>query len=226
MDQFVCVRMIRTSGMDLSVFQFNWWSTWTVFLMNSDRVTYGRYGRKEGNSTVALRKALEATLELHKNYPANKELFQGKKGLPLPWKTPEDVPVLKERYGGEKPRRNDCIHCHHVWEGIMSSLIDEDRPIPERYSADYPTTERMGLVMETDEVATVYEVKKASPAEAAGLKAGDKILWLAGQPILSIADVEWVLYVAENEATLKAELQRDGKRLDAVIKLPRGWRTR
>lgn len=226
MDQFVCVRMVRTTGIDLSVFQFNWWSTWTVFLMNSDRATYGRYGRKDGNSTIALRKALEGALELHKGYPANKALFDGKKGLPLPWKTPEEVPVLKERIQGDRPRRNDCVHCHHVWEGIMSSLIDQNSPIPDRYTVDYPTSDLMGIVLDRDERATIHEVRPASPAEAASLKNGDKILRLAGQPILSIADVEWVLYRAENEAVLDVLVEREGRALELRVKLPRGWRTR
>ncbi len=227
MDQFVCVRITRTTGMDLSLFQFNWWSTWTVFLMNSDRAIYGRFGGKAENQMAGLKKALEGGLELHKSYPANKAGLEGKKGLPIEWKTPEDVPIIKERKAlADGRRRIDCVHCHHLWEAVMTSLIDADLTIPERYRVDYPSPDRIGIVLDPEEKAAVTRVKAESSAAIAGIEVGDRITRLAGQPILSIADVEWILYAAEDVATLPVELERAGRKEETSIKLTRGWRSR
>ena len=37
-------------------------------------------------------------------------------------------------------------------------------------------------------------MEEGSAAEAAGLRVDDQILTMAGQPIVSIADVQWVLH--------------------------------
>lgn len=67
-------------------------------------------------------------------------------------------------------------------------------------------------------------MKPDSPAQKAGLRAGDRILRLSGQPIISIADVEWILYAAGKETKLEAELGREGERVRASMILPRGWK--
>lgn len=229
MERFVCVRVVRASKMDISLFQYNWWSTWAVFYLNADRTIYGRYGRADDNTLAGLKKSLEGALDLHKNYPANKRELAGKTGVPFEWKTPEDVPAVSEKQEYQKDQRpggGQCIHCHHVLDGIIGSLHDLDRPIPERFLAEYPTPERMGVSLHRDERATVTAVKADSPAAKAGFRVGDKILRLAGQPILSIADVEWVLYAADDVATLEAEIERDGKKPKMTITLPKGWRSR
>ena len=44
-EQFICVRLVQMGGVDLSVFQFDPFLSWSVFFMNGDRTIYGRYGR-------------------------------------------------------------------------------------------------------------------------------------------------------------------------------------
>ncbi len=63
-----------------------------------------------------------------------------------------------------------------------------------------------------------------SPAEKAGFQAGDRILRMEGQPLLSIADVQWVLHNAPQPATLRAQVLRGGRKKNLTLTLPAGWR--
>ena len=63
-----------------------------------------------------------------------------------------------------------------------------------------------------------------SVAEQAGFRAGDELRSLAGQPLLSIADVQWVLRSAAEPSELKAEILRSGSRMTLNLPLVPGWR--
>lgn len=82
----------------------------------------------------------------------------------------------------------------------------------------------MGVSLDPRERATVSSISGDSAAAKAGLRKGDRIVRLAGQPMFSIADVQWVLYAAEDTADLAAELDRAGERVHATIKLRGIWR--
>ena len=227
MDRFVCVRVVQGHGLDLSLFQFDWRQTWVVFLMNADRAIYGRYDAREANDVLGLRKAMEGALELHEKWPANRAELAGKTGAPPRWKTPEEIPALQEK---GKPRavtgRNGCIHCHNVLEGGTKSLEALKEPVPERDLAPYPVPQRVGLMLSTKERATVSSIDRNSPAEKAGLKEGDRIVRFGGQPILSWADVQWVLYMAKDTDAIKVEVDRGGTPVEATVTLAPGWRGR
>jgi S1-C subfamily serine protease len=73
----------------------------------------------------------------------------------------------------------------------------------------------------------VLRVAKDSPAGEAGFRPGDVILRLEGQPLLSIADVQWVLHHASPQgATLRADVQRGPEKKTVTLTLPPGWRQR
>jgi serine protease Do len=224
MDRYVCVRVVQGYGLDLSLFQFDWRQTWVVFLMNADRGIYGRYDAREANDAVGLRKAMEGALELHEKWPANKAELAGKTGPAPRWKTPEEIPALG------KPRpvtsRNGCIHCHNILEGGTKSLEALKEPVPARDLAPYPVPQRVGIMLSTKERATVSSVDRNSPAEKSGFREGDRIIRFGGQPILSWADVQWVLYLANDGDAIKVELDRGGTSAEATLTLPAGWRVR
>jgi len=227
MDRFVCVGIVQGWGLDLWLFQFDWRQPWMVFLMNAERALYGRYDARQADDLIGLRKALEGALEFHEQWPANKAELAGKTGPAPRWKVPEDIPALQEK---GKPRpvvgREGCIHCHNVLEGTTKSYTSLGEPIPERYSAPYPTPQRVGIMLSTRERATITDIDRHSPAEKAGLKEGDRIVRFGGQPVLSWADVQWVLYMNPDPAPIRVDLERDGTPLTATLVLPAGWRTR
>ena len=227
MDRYVCVRLVQGYGLDLSLFQFDWRQSWVVFLMNADRAIYGRYDAREANDVLGLRKALEGALELHEKWPANRAELAAKTGPALRWKTPEEIPALQEN-GRPRPvtGRNGCIHCHNVLEGATKSLEAAKEPVPERDRAPYPVPQRVGLMLSTKECATVSSIDRNSAAEKAGIREGDRIVRFGGQPILSWADVQWVLYLSQDGEAIRIELDRDGTRVPAILTLPAGWRGR
>jgi C-terminal processing protease CtpA/Prc len=88
----------------------------------------------------------------------------------------------------------------------------------------WPMPDTIGLSLDPAERAKVRSVRSDSHAAKAGFAVGDEIVSVAGQPILSIADVQWVLHNAPSPARLKAEVLRaEGKR-SLAIDLPARWR--
>jgi len=227
MDRYVCVRVVQGCGLDLTLFQFDWRQTWVVFLMNAERGIYARFDAREANDAMGLRKAMEGALDLHAKWPANKAELAGKTGPAPRWKSPEEIPALQEK-GRPRPvtSRNGCIHCHNVLEGGVKSLEAAKEPVPERDLAPYPVPQRVGLMLSTKECATVSSIDRNSPAEKAGFREGDRILRFGGQPILSWADLQWVLYMARDGDAIKTEIDRGGSPVEVTLTLPAGWRGR
>ena len=233
MEKFVCVRIVQAWGMDLSIFQFDQELTWAVFLMNADKTIYGRYGsrseRKDTTNAISLeglKKALEKALKFHAGYPGNKKDFEAKRGPAPAWATPEIIPELKGRPNIRLAdgTRGGCVHCPQAHDGEMWSLRMERKPVPDTLVWPYPMPSRLGLMLDKQEIAKVKSVEPGSPAEKGGFKAGDDIVKFGGQPILSIADLQWVLQNAKEPCTVEAEVDRDGKTAKATLALEAGWR--
>jgi hypothetical protein len=233
MDKFVCVRLVQGYGLDLSFFQFDYDLNWAAVLMNADRVIYGRYGSKSGEKGKAervtidgLRKALETALEFHKGYPGNAKEFAAKIGPASKWKAPEAIPDMKNRPNAVPAdgTRQKCVHCHMIREAELWTLRAAKETIPETDLWPYPMPDAVGLAMDLKERATVKSVVEGSAAEKGGFKAGDSIVKLQGQPILSVADVQWVLHNAKTPCTIDAVIERGGKPAKASIALADGWR--
>lgn len=233
MDKFVCVRVVQGWGMDLSLFQFDVELTWAVFLMNADKTIYGRYGSRSDHKNPAkdisidgLKKALEGALDLHAAYPANKKELAGKTGPRLPFPTPESIPEVRGKPYA-KPAdgtRAGCIHCHNAVQPDPWSLRGSRQPIADKVLWQWPMPQALGLALDPKERASVASVAPGSAAEKAGFKAGDRITRMEGQPIISIADVQWVLHGAKEPGSVKAEVERGGQKQDLTLALAAGWR--
>jgi hypothetical protein len=234
-DQFVCLRIVQGNGLDLSQFQFDYDLTFAAFFMNADRTIYGRFGSRSTDKDAArdisvegFRAALSAALELHKNYPRNKSALAGKQGLPVRFKVPEEFPSLKDRYTAtidysDKPARS-CIHCHMVRDADRRLIRETQKFIADESLYPWPMPDEIGLSLDPKEKAKVKAVRPGSTAARDGFSSGDEILFLEGQPIVSIADVQWVLQNAAEPARLKASVRRRGKTLDLPLTLGKGWR--
>jgi S1-C subfamily serine protease len=82
----------------------------------------------------------------------------------------------------------------------------------------------VGLALSKTDKALVTSVAAGSVAQRAGFRAGDELLKLEGQPLVSIADVQWVLHNAPEPSEVKAEVLRDGKTVSLNLPLAKGWR--
>lgn len=234
MDQFVCVRIVQANAIDLTHFQFDFDQSFAALLTNADLTIYGRYGtrsdREEADdmSLHGLRKAMEGALHLHKDFDAVKQSLAGKQVKPSRYKTPLDFPSLPKQvkatldYEGKVAQ--SCLHCHQVREAERRVYRDAGEAIPDTVLFPYPDPSRLGLTMDPKEMATVVKVAADSIASRAGLAPGDKLLSLADQPLLSIADIQWVLQNAPSSGRLVARLNRGGVLHEAELELPEGWR--
>lgn len=229
MERFTTVRVVQAYGLDLARFQFDGDLTMAVLFLNADGAVYGRYG-SHGDKAVGpvhtaagLRKAMEGALELHAGYPGNAKALAGKVGKAPPWKTPEAMPAWKGRDNIAKAdgSRGKCVHCHQARDGEAWSLRMAKRKVEDRHLWAWPMPDELGLALDPDERATVRAVDPGSAADEAGFRQGDRIVAMEGQPILSIADVQWVLHSAEAPCTLDVEVAR-GERLK--LALAAGWR--
>jgi S1-C subfamily serine protease len=96
--------------------------------------------------------------------------------------------------------------------------------MPDMVLYPYPDPDVVGLRMDPREKARVKQVVPGSAAAAAGLRPGDDIIELAGQPLISIADVQWVLHNAPARGELPAKVRRGGTTLALTLQLRDGWR--
>lgn len=228
--EFVCVRVVQMKGIDLGLFQFDYDQTWAVFFMNSGRTIYGRYGTRANNkanaathiSLAGFKKAIRRALDLHRGYPANRSELIGKTGPRPDYPVAEKIPTLAGKAEGPTTPKN-CIHCH-----MVTAHVRKDRYRKRQLSrADiwlYPLPENVGLKMDVEDDLIVKEVFTSSPARKAGIRAGDELLELGGQRIISQADIQWVLHRAPERARIPATLERDGKGLEVVLDLSGSWK--
>lgn len=237
LDKFVCVRIVQANGLDLTQFQYDYDQSWAAFFLNADMTIYGRYGTRshqtESHNDVSLEgfgKALEAALALHADYPRNKDLFGSKRGPQSSVKVPEEFPALKGKYTSKLDYEGNvvqsCIHCHQVGEGLRQVHRLAGKPVPDQVLFPYPNPKIFGLILDPKEKAKVRSVAPGSTAEMDGFRAGDEIVKLEGQPILSIADVQWVLHHAGDAGQLRADVLRGGELVPLMLTLAQGWRRR
>ena len=143
MDEFVRVRVINANSLDLSLFQFDYDLSFSVIFLNADKTIYGRFGSWEhqkdsqNRATSGLRQAMERSLALHRNLERYQESLEGKKGDPMPYRTPVDMPQLGDRYEKELDWSGQvvksCVHCHQIGDAIR---LSGSLPIPRRKRSD------------------------------------------------------------------------------------------
>ena len=240
LEQFVCVRIVSTNGLDLSLLQFDTDQSFAMFMLNADRTIYGRFGTRSHRtewfgdvSLPGLAKALQGALDLHRNYATVRDSLAGKTGAPLEFPSPEKYPTLSERFtdhlNNDGEVAKSCIHCHQIGDARRDFYRSQGEAIPAKLLFPYPHPKSLGLILDPNELATVKDVVEDSPAQNAGFQAGDQIKSLNGQPLLSIADVQWVLNDLDPAgATLSAVVVRGENGAIRVIRwtLPDGWRQR
>lgn len=236
LEQFVCVRQVATNGLDLSLFQYDTDQSFAVFFLNADKTIYGRFGtrshRTEWMGDVSLKglaQALKGALHLHQNYDTYKESLAGKRGKPQEVASPELYPSLKGKFTDSLNYKGDvvksCIHCHQIGDAQREYYWHAKKPIPDQVLWPYPHPKSLGLILDPNQMAVVKEVQPGSVAERAELQVGDTIQTFDGQPMLSIADVQWVLHTVEpSGASVPMKVKRGDQTLSLTLQLEDGWR--
>ncbi len=238
MDQFVRVRVVQANGLDLTQFQYDFDLSFSALVMNADGTIYTRYGNRssaedvEDNPIEGLRATLAAALTLHDTRDDFREGLLAKKAQLTKFDRPEKYPNLTRYktsvdFGGTVVK--DCMHCHQIRDAERELYRQQDGTIPDEILFPFPRPEVIGLTLNPSTKATVKGVAKDSAAAAAGFQAGDEIVSLAGQPILSLADVQWALEIATHRTGLQpvqiaAEVHRGGQPKKLTLTLAPGWR--
>jgi S1-C subfamily serine protease len=204
--------------------------------MNADGTIYGRYGTRNQKpdhadsqiSIEGLRKSMEAVIHLHRNYPANREALLAKKGAAPPYPSAEKYPTLQKytpRINYQNQVAKSCIHCHQIHNAERQMLRDAGKPIPDEVLYLYPMPQVVGIELDPKNKARVLSVKRGSAAEKAELRAGDELISANGQPLVSIADFQWVLHKTPGKGgQIPLDVLRSGKRGKLNLSLADGWR--
>lgn len=111
-----------------------------------------------------------------------------------------------------------------VGDAFRAYYRSQSKPVPVEWIYPQPSIETLGITLATDDVAKVEAVAAGSPAAKAGVQTGDKFVSLNQQPLVSIADVSWVLHRSPDSGTLPGTLLRSGKETAVMLDLPAGWR--
>jgi len=237
LEQFVCVRVVSTNGLDLATFQYDTDQSFAAFMLNVDGTIYGRFGTRSHRNEWAgdvslpgLAKALQGAISLHAAYPRDREALAGKRGGKPRFASPELYPLLKDKYTAKLNETGNvvqsCIHCHQIGDAERDYYRRRGEPIPDELLFPYPHPKSIGLVLDAEQRATVSDVATDSLAEAAGLTGGDELIRMNGQPLLSMADVQWVLNSVDNHGgVVSVDLRRAGQMMKLTLKLPDDWRS-
>ena len=243
LDRFVRVRLVQMGGVDLNIYQFDPLLSWALFFMNGDKTIYGRFGtaspkakRSEKDSNrnhtmAGMKAALTGALKLHEQYASDRaamgrRLAQKTGPKPL-WRYAEKTPAAKKygRMTRVRGKKGGCVHCHEVQRVAIDSYFMKKKPLPDRMLWMYPHPEVVGLSLSRDHNARVTSVAPDSAAARAGLRRGDDIVSFVGQPLVSIADFQWVLHISPDEGgTLPITVSRNNESVDLELKLSPLWR--
>ncbi len=232
MSQFVCVRLVRAENLDLTLFRFDPDLAFAVFFMNADKTLYGRFGSRsdfyeseQDVSLEGLKQAMQGVLELHRNIEQWRPALAAKCGPTPKYKKLSDYPTKSSGYSRDfYSEGGSCTHCHDLRTRQQMSYRRTGQPMPDDVLFAWPMPDVVGLSLDPTEKATVVEVRADSSADLAGFQPGDKIQRLSGQPMLSIADVQWVLQSTGETASLAAEIMRGDQPELLTLQLKTGWR--
>jgi len=211
------VRLTSLRGVNLDVFEFDYDLTWMALFLSPDEGVLGRFGGRTPADADAyrtidgLRFALEAALKRHRQGP------------PSP-KPPVRPPRTVEQYPGFARFAPDaCVHCHHAYDLRREMLQDKGTwTLAEVYV--YPLPENVGWTLAVDPGNRISSVTAKSPADLAGMQAGDVLLQVNGLPVATFTDVQHALHKVPAAGELTVKYRRAGKAFDAALKLQQGWR--
>lgn len=222
--EFVRVRMQSMNGVNINLFQFERDLTWMAFFMDGRDRFYARYGGREDEEAEShltkesLVRTMKKVLELHRRGEVQKSRYEPR---PKPERTPEQIPTMKAMMAKRKDSK--CIHCHDVKVAELKDLQQKGR-FTRDLVFTYPAPSAIGIDLDTEIQNSVRSVTPGSPANRAGVQAGDVLLSADGQRILTFADLTRVLEMTPAESKLPLKIKRGNETIGPTLKLSGNWR--
>lgn len=204
-------------------------------MLNSDKTIYGRFGDQISSHGMGRRCFLKRACRSITGCPRSACQLSRQQGLvgrkktgPKPlFERPELFPSLREKYSSSLNYSGDvvksCIHCHQIGDAGSRTYRSQNKPIPDEILNPYPHPKALGLILDPTYARRSSDVVPGSLSFDAGFRPADVIIKPNGQPILSVADVQWVLNgIPTPAASLRPEITRDGVQRSRSYPLPAG----
>jgi hypothetical protein len=223
--QFVPVRVTSFKGVDMNFFRFDYDQTFAVLLMDAKGTTYSRFGTNDHKADASrmsipgLKRAMRAALKMHIDGWQAKNPVNAPPQKQDPF-TLADIPA----YTKSKTATQPCAHCHHANDYRFKQLREEGK-FSKEMLFQYPFPENIGLSLDVNANNVVKSVLPDSPAQKAGIQAGDIVTSANEAPVLTSADLQMVLNGISEPGAVSLVVERDGKPLPPMqLALTQGWR--
>ena len=219
----MCVRIQSMNGVELNLFRFEYDLTWMAFFMDANDRFYTRYGGREDSdaeshlSQESLVRVMRQTLKLHQTGAVQTSRYESRAGAV---RTPEDIPTMKAMLA---KREMKCIHCHDVKVAQLRHRQQLDR-FRRDMVFTYPAPSALGIDIDRHKQNLVSGVRSGSPADLAGIRAGDALLSAEGQRILTLGDLSRVLELTPAKSTLAVNIRRGESERNTSLALSGNWR--
>jgi hypothetical protein len=233
--QFVTVRVTNAEHIDLNIFPLEGFQdldlSWWGYFLSPQGETYGVFGGKDHVSdatrisTAALANTLRRVLDHHYDPRRTEWGIDGpKRGLNKPHKETYKLAGFKswiERY----PQKEGCLHCHQVAEVLRQPAIDAGTFDKLRDTQVWPLPENVGITLDRDHGLLVKNVEAESPAQLAGIKAGDELAASDGRRLFGQADFRGVLHRGpKGDGEIEVYWMRNGELKSGSLNVKDGWR--
>ncbi len=235
LDKFVCVRIPQANGLNLSRFQYDFDMSFAIAYLHHDGTLLGRFGTRTGRDNekddmhlLGFADSMQRVLKLSADFEQQRSALAGKAAKPSAIPVPEEFPMLKGKYTDklnyEGKVVQSCIHCHQIRESQRMVYRTENKPVPDDLLYPWPGLSMLGLKMNPETASTITAVEADSIGAKARLQPGDRLASMQGQPLVSVADAQWVLQNAGASAAIPVEVERNGQIVKTTLELPDGWR--
>ena len=214
--RFVRLRIVNMAEVDVGLFDFDFDTTFALFVLNSEKRIYLRYGGRVDASpdtmlTVgSLQKALERGLAVHDRWKS------GELELPPP---PAPRPAQSFPNVLNVVKKNQCVHCHQVGEGKSLELIASTGFDKKTMPWVYPDPAKLGLGVDPDDGVLLASI--SGSAAAAGIEVGELIQAIGDHPTYTFADLQYALHRLPADAK-SVTVTTD--RASRPLSLPEFWR--
>ncbi len=217
---YVCVRIIRMDNVDIGLFEHDRNNTLYFYLLNADEQIYMRYGGRDSRaaesylSLDSLALAAAKGLELHKLYNEGK--------LPKTPRPKADSPRNYSMLVDRTFKANACVECHLI--GDFQNLHREKDGTLDKLVHLFRSPDIRTIGIELDVPKGLVVKQTTGPAEAAGMKAGDRIAKVEGDIVWTFADLQHRYdKVPRASKTVTMTVEREGGAQDLKISLPVRW---
>ena len=240
--RFITVRMTDAAQLDERYFPYkthqdldlSWWG----YFLRPDGALYGVFGGKDhvSDSTriseAAFVNSLTRVLSHHHDARRGSWNIDGPSPDPAaPQVGPKDTRgyelLLEKRPAMGKPHaeHGSCIHCHQVGDMQTVAALDDGSFRIEQLMQKWPLPENVGITLDRDDGLLVTAVEAGSPAQKAGVKAGDQLGMANGARLFGQADLRGVLHRASFDADhIRLAWTRDNTVMVAELAVEPGWK--